>query len=367
MTVKANPLVAALPAAIPFVAPEETQRDTGIAFKARLGANEGNFGASPAAQAAIALAAQTDVWKYCDPSGHDLRLAIATKEGLAPAQVQLGAGIDGLLGLTVRIFSDEQSPIVTSQGAYPTFNYHVSGYGRRLVTVPYKAFHEDLEALSAAAHANNAAIVYLSNPDNPMGTWWPTDAIAAFAHSLPRDTLLVLDEAYGETAPSGTLPAHDALPGNVVRMRTFSKAYGLAGLRCGYVMGHADIITHYNKVRDHFGVNVMAQKAALAALGDTAWLAQTLDDIAQSKQRISTIAQANGLTPIASATNFVTLDTGRDAAWANALVARLMAQQVFVRKPMAPGLDHCIRVSVGRPAELDWLEQQLPVAVENCG
>lgn len=367
MSVQANRLVQSLPATIPFVAPEETERQSGQTFKARLGANEGNFGASPAAIAAIAKAAQHDVWKYSDPSGHDLRTAIAEKNGLAIAQVQLGAGIDGLLGHTVRLFSDVGDTIVTSLGAYPTFNYHVAAYGRQLVTVPYVGGFEDLNALAQAAHDRKAAIVYVSNPDNPMGSWWPGKAIADFAHSLPAETLLILDEAYGETAPEGTLPDHGALPANVLRMRTFSKAYGLAGLRCGYVLGDAQLVGAFDKIRDHFGVNVIAQKAALASLADANWLAQTLEQIANSKARLAAIAADNHLSPHASATNFVTLDTGRGAQWANRLVAALMARQVFVRKPMAPGLDHYIRVSVGRTEELDWFEQQLPLAIADCG
>lgn len=364
MSVQANRLVQSLPATIPFVAPEETERQTGQVFKARLGANEGNFGASPAAIAAMAAAARHDVWKYSDPSGHDLRAAIAAKNGLSLAQVQLGAGIDGLLGQTVRLFSDVGDTIVTSLGAYPTFNYHVAAYGRQLVTVPYVGGFEDLNALAQAAADHKAAIVYVSNPDNPMGSWWPGQAIADFAHSLAADTLLILDEAYGETAPAGTLPDHAALPANVLRMRTFSKAYGLAGLRCGYVLGDASLVGAFDKIRDHFGVNVMAQKAALAALGDEQWLAGTLEQITASKARIAAIAADNHLLAHASATNFVTLDTGKGAPWANALVAALMERQVFVRKPMAPGLDHCIRVSVGRAEELDWFEQQLPAAIK---
>lgn len=366
MTVKVNNLVQSLPATIPFVAPEETERESGYLFKARLGANEGNFGPSNAAKQAIASAAQDDVWKYGDPLGHDLRVAIAAKNGLSLDRVQLGAGIDGLLGLAIRLFSDVGDTIVTSLGAYPTFNYHVGGYGRTLLAVPYADTHEDLMALAKAAQESKASIVYVSNPDNPMGTWWPAEAIVRFAHSLPAETLLILDEAYGETAPAGTLPDHDALPANVLRMRTFSKAYGLAGLRCGYVMGDAALIDEFNKVRDHFGVNVIAQKAALASLYDDDWLASTLMAIDAGKARISSIGSRNGFQPIASATNFVTLDTRHNAAWANTVVAKLMARHVFVRKPMAAGLDHCIRVSVGRAEELDWFEQQLPLAIGEC-
>lgn len=363
MPPRPNPLVDALPATIPFVAPERTERETGMAFEARLGANEGNFGAVPAATAAMARAAREAVRNYPDPESWALREALATRLGVAMEEIVVGPGIDGLLGLIVRIFAREGNKIVTSLGAYPTFNYHVAGYGRRLATVPYRNDREDLDALAATARAEDAAIVYVSNPDNPMGTWWDAAAIDAFCDAVPERTLIVLDEAYGETAPAGTLlPINTARP-NLIRLRTFSKAYGLAGLRCGYAFGTKALIAPFDKVRDHFGVNVMAQAAALASLGDRDWLAATLGRIAAARDEIARIGDDNGLTALPSATNFVTLDCGRDGDHALAVLKALMAGGVFVRKPMAPVLDRCIRVSVGRPEELAHFATTLPIAL----
>lgn len=366
MPPRPNPLVAALPDTIPFVAPERTERETGQPFLARLGANEGNFGASPAATAAMAQAARTDAWKYPDPESWRLRERLAAHLGVGMGEIIVGPGIDGLLGLIARIYADVGQPIVSSLGAYPTFNYHVSGYGRRLVAVPYRDDREDLEALAARAAQDKAAIIYLSNPDNPMGTWWDAAAIDRFCDAMPESTLIVLDEAYGETAPAGALPAIDVARPNLIRLRTFSKAYGLAGLRCGYAFGHRDLIAPFDKVRDHFGVNLMAQSAALAALDDQAWLDATVDRIAAARVRISQIGANNGLTAIASATNFVALDCGGDGVLAMAVLKALMARGVFVRKPMAPGLDRCIRISVGRTEELDHLAKMLPGALETA-
>jgi histidinol-phosphate aminotransferase len=141
-----NPLVESLPATIPFVAPETLEHRNGRPFKARLGANECNFGTSPMAVAAMEKAAREDVWKYCDPEIRELSEALAAHYAVAPAEeVVVGAGIDNLLGVTVRIFSDAGETIVSSLGAYPTFNYHVAGYGRKLVTVPFRDDREDLE------------------------------------------------------------------------------------------------------------------------------------------------------------------------------------------------------------------------------
>ena len=364
---KANPLVASLPASTPFVGPERLERQNGRLFKARIGANECNFGASPKAIEAMDRAAREDVWKYCDPENWDLRQALAAHCGVTPDEIVVGAGIDNLLGTTVRIFSDVGDAIINSDGAYPTFNYHVNGYGRRLVTVPYRHDKEDLLALSEAARRENAKIVYLSNPDNPMGTWWDAAAIEGFIVGLPSETLLILDEAYGELAPPGVLPQIDTGQANVIRMRTFSKAYGLAGLRVGYAIGPAELCTEYHKVCDHFGVNVMAQKAALAALADTEWLAQLTTQFEAARRHIERIGVANGLVPITSATNFVTLDCGRDGDFAMRLLQELNARDVFIRKPMGPGIDRCIRVSCGLPHELDYLEAALPEALQAAG
>ncbi|MGQ2903189.1 MAG: pyridoxal phosphate-dependent aminotransferase [Neoaquamicrobium sediminum] len=355
-------LAATLPATVPFVGPEAQERQRGRLFRARIGANESGFGPSPAVKAAIAEAAG-DVWKYADPENHDLKAALAAHLGVAPENITVGEGIDGLLGLVVRLFVEPGQPVVTSLGAYPTFNYHVAGFGCRLVSVPYLDDRENLQGLADAARRENAPLVYLSNPDNPMGTWWEAAEISRLIEALPETTLLVLDEAYGETAPASAIPPLDVARPNVVRMRTFSKAYGLAGLRCGYAIGEAETIRAFDKVRNHFGVNRIAQTAALAALGDQDYLHSVIDSVAACRDRIAAIAEANGLRPLQSATNFVTFDCGGDSAFAFKVMQELIARDVFVRKPMAPVLDRCVRVSAGPEAEIDLFEQMLPEAL----
>lgn len=359
MPPKIDPHIVHLPATIPFVAPERMERDSGRQFIARLGANEGNFGCSPLAIDAISRAASNNVGNYCDPECFELREVLSEKLNTQMENIVIGPGIDGILGMIVRIFSSSGDTIVTSLGAYPTFNYHVAGYDRILHTVPYREDHEDLAALSEAANALKPAIVYLSNPDNPMGTYWPNIDIVKFMNSLPESTLLILDEAYGETAPEGTLPPIELNRENVLRLRTFSKAYGLAGLRCGYGIGHKNLIAPFDKIRDHFGVNIVAQSAAIAALRDDQWLKQNVDNIEAARIRISEIASRNNLQPIVSASNFVTIDCGQDERYAMEILNGLTEQGIFVRKPMAPVLDRCIRISAGRPEELDAFESAL--------
>nr|WP_295470394.1 pyridoxal phosphate-dependent aminotransferase [Mesorhizobium sp.] len=355
-------LAATLPATVPFVGPETQERQRGRPFRARIGANENGFGASPRVAEAMASAA-ADMWKYCDPENFDLRQLVAAHHGVAPENIAIDGGIDGLLGLIVRLFVEPGQPVVTSLGAYPTFNYHVAGFGGRLVTAPYRDDREDIEALLDAVKREHAPLVYLANPDNPMGTWWEGSELQRFIEALPETTLLVLDEAYTEMAPASTRPPLDVARPNVLRMRTFSKAYGLAGMRCGYAIGETETIRAFDKVRNHFGMSRITQVAAAAAIQDQDWLADVLSRIAGGRRRIEAIAADNGLAALPSATNFVTIDCGADGAYAMKVMQSLIARDVFVRKPMAPGLDRCIRVSCGPEPELAIFAEELPGAL----
>lgn len=359
-------LAQSLPSTVPFTGPEALERRTGMPFRARVGANESGFGPSPQVIEAIAAAAG-GVWMYGDPEVHDLKAALAGHLGIAAANVVIGEGIDGLHGLIARLITEPGDVAVTSLGAYPTFNYHVAGFGGRVVALPYAGNHEDLFALAAAARRERAKVIYLSNPDNPMGTWWSAAEIERFITEVPEETLILLDEAYCETAPPGTLPALDIARPNLIRTRTFSKAYGLAGMRVGYAIGEASFIKAFDKVRNHFGVTRLSQVAALAALADQEWLRQVVAKVAAGRERIYAIAAANGLAAVPSATNFVVTDCGHDGDYAMRVLKALEARGVFVRKPMAPGLDRHIRISVGRPEELDVVASELPRALSDAG
>ncbi|HAD37710.1 MAG TPA: pyridoxal phosphate-dependent aminotransferase, partial [Gammaproteobacteria bacterium] len=216
-------LTKSLPATVPFVGPETQERARGGPFDARIGANESVFGPSPGVVAAIAEAASS-AWMYGDPENHVLCQAIAAQHGVEPGNIMVGEGIDALLGYVVRMFVEPGDSVVTSQGAYPTFNYHVVGYDGQLVTVPYRDDREDVDALLAAAAECQAKLIYLANPDNPMGTWSCAEKIDDMISRVPAGALLVLDEAYGEFAEPGTLPEIDVSSDRVLRFRTFSKA-----------------------------------------------------------------------------------------------------------------------------------------------
>ncbi|WP_380057640.1 pyridoxal phosphate-dependent aminotransferase [Falsihalocynthiibacter sp. SS001] len=356
-------LAQSLPASVPFVGPETQERARGKKFAARLGANESVFGPSPRAIHAMEKAA-SEVWMYGDAQSHDLRHALADKHGVAPDNILVGEGIDGLLGYAVRLFVEQDDIVVTSAGAYPTLNYHVAGFGGKIEAVPYMGDHEDPKALAAKAHEVGAKIVYIANPDNPMGTWHYDEMIIEMIEALPEGCLLILDEAYIEFAPHGTAPAIDVTNLQVIRMRTFSKAYGMAGARIGYAIGHADIIENFHKIRNHFGLSRISQDGALAALKDEEYLRETLDNVSTARETIYEIARANGLEAIPSATNFVTIDCGQDGDFARRVLAELLARDIFVRMPFVAPQDRCIRISTAPQDDVALFAKALPLALK---
>ena len=355
-------LVADLPSTVPFVGPEAQERARGAKFRARIGANESVFGPSPSAIAAMTQAA-AESWMYGDPENYDLKQALARHHHVNPENICVGEGIDGLFGYAIRMFTDPGDTVATSRGAYPTYNFHVTGYGGRLVFQPYKDDKEDPEGLLALAKANNARMIYFANPDNPMASWHPASTVQQLIAELPASAVLCLDEAYGDFAPAGTLPPIDVSNPQVLRFRTFSKAYGLAGARVGYVIGEASVIKSFDKIRNHFGMPRVSQAAALAALADQPYLAEVVAKVIAAKLRIAEIAAANGLKALPSATNFVAIDCGREGIYAKRVLDALIARGVFVRMPGVEPLNRCIRVSAGRPADLDVLAQELPHAL----
>lgn len=357
-----TPLALGLPATVPFVGPETQERARRRPFAARLGANENAFGPSPRAVIAMQKAAR-EVWMYGDPENHDLREALAAHHRVRPENVVVGEGIDGLLGYLVRLLVGPGDPVVTSDGAYPTFNFHVAGFGGILHKVPYADSREDPGALVAKAAETGAKLVYLANPDNPMGSAHPGAEIARMVAALPEDTLLALDEAYVDLAPAGTAPVIDAEDPRVIRLRTFSKGYGMAGLRVGYAIGAAPLVSAFNKIRNHFGVGRIAQAGALAALADQAWLGEVVKRVSTARDELARIARLNGLAPLPSATNFVTMDCGADGAFARKVLAELVARDIFVRMPFVAPHDRCIRVTCGRPQDLARFATALPEAL----
>lgn len=358
-----TPTIASLPQLVPFIGPEAMERARGRPFRARLGANESSFGPSPRAVEVMHQAAAGN-WMYSDPENYELRAALAAFHGVSIEHVMVGEGIDGLLGLTCMLFLSPGDAVASTEGAYPTFNFHVQAHGGKLTLVPMRDLREDLQGLRAGAIATAARLIYVSNPNSPMGTFWNAAGLDAFIADLPPGVLLILDEAYCDTAPDGTVPAINADHPQVVRYRTFSKAYGLAGARIGYAIGAREVIEAFDKVRNHYGINRVGQLGAKAALDDQEYLGSAVARIDLARQRISSVAQDCGLQPLASGASFVAIDCGGDGAFAKRVLDELLARDIFIRKPVVANLDRFIRVSCGRADDLDIFAAEFPNALE---
>ena len=359
-------LINGLSAEVPFVGPESQERSLGFSFKARLGANESIFGPSEKAVAAMREMLIAGIWKYGDPENFELKNAIALRMNSNIENIVVGEGIDALLGYLVRLIVEPGVKVVSSHGAYPTFNYHVKGSGGELILVPFRNDHEDLESLVNVAVKESAKLIYFSNPDNPMGTAVSGRKIEEIIKYIPKDCLLCLDEAYAEFAFKDFIPRLDADNPDVLRFRTFSKAYGLAGARIGFAIGEKKLVKNFDKIRNHFGVNRVAQAGALAALSDQIHLEKVINRANHAKQKIMKISSDSGLLSIESHANFVAVDCGGDGVYAVKVMQNLIKRGVFVRMPSVEPLNRCIRITVGDDEDLDYFKEQLPLALKEA-
>jgi histidinol-phosphate aminotransferase len=341
------PHIAAMPTTTPFVGPETLARRVGVERLLRLGANENPFGPSPNAVEAMRRELQRIAY-YGDPDSFMLREVLAIRHHCAPDNISVGAGIDELQGLMVRAYLGDGAAVLTL-GTYPTFMYHIAGYGGYGVTVPYA---EDgsirLDALAMLACEHRPRLVYVANPDNPSGSCVTPQALERFLDRLPDDALLVLDEAYAEFTDE--VYFGDTVHPRIVRMRTFSKVYGLAGARVGYILAAPEVVACFQKIRLHFAVNRVAQAGACAALEDRSFVAHVKHETARGREDYHALGKRLGCATLPSFTNFVCFDLGSHAR-AEATVEELLQLGVFVRKPGVPPLDRYIRVSVGAEEE----------------
>ena len=233
--------------------------------------------------------------------------------------------------------------------------------GNKVIKVP---LGDDFELLTektlSIIKKDKPGLIFIANPNAPTGSLF--DKRSLYRIIQMAQCPVVIDEAYFPFSNESVMEWLKDFD-NLIVMRTFSKAWALAGIRCGYAIGETAAIRDFEKIRNHYGVNRMALVACEAALADQAYLAEVVRRVAAGRRRITSIAAANGLAAITSATNFVTIDCGRDGSFARRVLEALLARDVFVRKPMAPVLDRCIRVSVGRDEELDIFAEELPAAL----
>ncbi|MDQ2662859.1 MAG: aminotransferase class I/II-fold pyridoxal phosphate-dependent enzyme [Candidatus Eremiobacteraeota bacterium] len=345
----AAPHIEAIPATTPFIGPEQLMRESGRAELVRLGANESAFGPAPSAVEAMRAELSHLSW-YGDPESYDLREALARKHGCDVKNISVGSGIDDVMGNAVRAFLAPGQTALTTRGTYPTFAFHVTGFGGNIETVDYREDgFVDVDALVQKTREKRPAIVYLANPDNPSGTFLRASEVQRVVDALPPESLLFLDEAYADFVEPGELLPGTLLP-QVLRARTFSKAYGMAGARVGYAIMTQRNVETFQKIRLHYGVNRNAQVGALASLADEAFHARVIAEVARGREDYYALARRLGQAYIESRTNFVCFDFG-DVRSATGAVAALLERGIFIRKPGAPPLDRFVRVSVGTPEE----------------
>lgn len=330
---------------------EEVNRELGLDDVVKLASNENPWGPSPKAAEAVQRAALR-MHLYPDASAFELKRAIAAKFGVKPEEVLLGNGSDELIHLLGLVFlSGPADKVVVG---YPSFvRYDAAAHlaDSRLVRVPLDdQWRHDLPAMAAAVD-DQTRLVFVANPNNPTGTIVRRGAFDRFLEALPPNVPVVLDEAYWEFAqdePEVPCSIHYLRAGKpVIGLRTFSKAYGLAGVRVGYGFAPEEVVDAIDRAREPFNVNSLAQTAALAALDDAEHLERVVKANREGLSRITDAVRALGCTPVESFANFICIDVGRPA---QDVFQSLLLKGVIVR---SGGWGNSIRVSIGTPQEVD--------------
>ena len=317
----------------------------------KLASNENPLGPSPLGMAA-AREALADSNRYPDGSGFYVREALAKKHGVPVENIILGGGSTELIDLAARIMLTPGDCGVTSHGSFPLYYIAIRAAGARLLEIPLRDYAFDLDAI-ARNLPPDAKLVYLANPNNPTGTMFTADELDSFLARVPETVLVVVDEAYFEYVERANYSRSIEVAQkrrNVIVLRTFSKVYGLAGLRIGYGIGPANLLEEMNKLRGPFNTSGVAQAAALAALQDFEHVRKSLESNRAGLAQISAGLQSLGIRFVPSVTNFVLVEFGRDAEPVSEELLRL---GVIVRPMRWMGLPTAIRVSVGTREEND--------------
>jgi histidinol-phosphate aminotransferase len=355
-SVVANTVVSKLKAYDPGHDLPALRRRFGATRLAELGSNENAFGPSPTVLDVLHAAPREEMFRYPDPMGLALRTALAHRIDATTSEIVLGNGSHELLMLVAQVFAEPGDEIVFSEFGFAVFAIATAAVGATPVRVPALPLTaamprgHDLDAI-ATAITPRTRLIYLANPNNPTGTWFARDALAAFLARVPRSVLVVVDEAYHESVTAagvGSALELRARYRNVAVTRTFSKTYGLAGLRVGYLVGDASVVDAMNRLRESFNVNAFALLAAQAALSDEAHVAMVRSRTAAMRDALAAQVILLGLRVHPSQTNFILIDFERDAA---PIEAKLLAQGVVVRPMGGYGLPTCLRVSIGSEAE----------------
>ena len=337
----------------------ELEREYGIGDVVKLASNENPYGPSPAALTAM-HAALNEVWLYPDGGAHAFKAALARHLDVPENTLTLGNGSNELLLLLAEAFLTADSSAVCSQFGFAIYPLVIRATGARCIEAPALGAHtrmpcgHDLAAM-AAAITPDTRLVFIANPNNPTGTWVELAALREFIAAVPAHALVVLDEAYLEYAACSGL--RDGLPWRqefpqLVLVRTFSKAFGLAGARVGYAVSHPEVADALNRIRPAFNVSNVAQAGAAAALTDLAYVDRAARLVVAERERMAAALQALGVPVAPSAANFLMVDVGPRAAH---IYEQLLRGGVIVRPLGGYGLPQQLRVSVGLPEQNERL------------
>ncbi len=339
----------------------ELERELGISHSIKLASNENPLGASPRVAEAI-IAALPEIARYPDGGGFELRQALSRHHDIDPACITLGNGSNDVLDMIARVFLSPGTQSLFSQYAFAVYPLCSQAVGAELVVAPALDYGHDLQAMGERI-TPKTRVVWIANPNNPTGTCLGKAALYDFLRGVPKEIILVLDEAYTEYAETqdyadGTQWLSE-FP-NLIVTRTFSKAYGLASLRVGYALSHPEVADLLNRVRQPFNVNSLAQVAAMAALADQAFIDSAVALNRQGMQQMLTGIEAIGLSYIPSAGNFITVDMGRDAR----PIDQALLQAGCITRPLANyGMPNHLRFTIGHPAENARLLESLRKAI----
>jgi histidinol-phosphate aminotransferase len=366
------PVAAYIRAIAPYVGGKpisEVAREFGLdpARIVKLASNENPLGMPPAARAAVE-GALAEGGRYPDANAFDLKAALAERYGVAEDWLTLGNGSNDILMLAAQAFLKPGASAVYSAYSFIVYAIATQVLGAHKIVVPATAgLGHDLDAMRRAVR-DDTQLVFIANPNNPTGTYLPARTIEAFLESLPRQVMVVLDEAYNEYLEESLRIDSVAwvrrFP-NLVVSRTFSKAYGLAGLRVGYAIAQPAVTNVMNRIRQPFNVNGLAQVAALAALGDRAFLERTHALNAAGYRQLVAACEALGLPYIPSYGNFVLVKVGDTDDAGERVNLGLLRQGVIVRPVGNYGLPQWLRISIGLPEENAALIAALPRALRS--
>ena len=339
----------------------EVEQEFGLAHVVKLASNENPLGSSPFA--VEEMRKHLDELQYYTNGGYDLRALLAQRYRLGIGNVIAGSGSEGIISNIIRTFLCDDDEVLTTEAAFIGFQVLAKSRGVAYRTVPYRDWHYDLPAL-ASAITDRTKIIYLANPNNPTGTIFTKAEFDRFYALVPERVLIILDEAYFEYA-AGDPDYPDSMNyryDNVITLRTFSKIYGLAGIRIGYGFAHDRLIGNLLKVKLPFEPSTLAQAAGIGALRDDAFLRRSRDVNDAGLALVTWSLREFGLTVVPSHANFVMV-VRKSEADAEGIFQRLLRGGVIVRPLAAFGLPHCLRISIGTAEENDTLLRALKLAL----